>query len=393
MGSFVSQALAVITMNIRSLPQRIWMSSATLVAVAIVIAVLLAFLAMVNGFQKTVEGTGSDAFAVFMRAGSQAEINSVLLRDQINLAELAPGIVRDDQGPVVSGELYVIVDAKKRDTQTKVNIPLRGISTRGLDVRKGFELVEGRMFKPGKNELVVGRSVLQRFTGFELGKTIRLGKTEWSVVGVFAADGSVFGSEIWADVKTVQSQFNRGNSVQILRAKLEMPGELAAIKTYLENEPQLNLEVKTEKAYYAEQSAAMNGVIKMGWFLAIAMALGALAGALNTMYTSVDQRSKEIATLRAIGFSGASAFIGTLFESLVLAVIGGLCGAFIAMFFFDGLTTSTVSGNLTQIVFDFQISASNVADAVILALFIGFVGGFFPALRAARLPVLIAFRV
>lgn len=393
MGSIISETLAVVAMNIRSLPQRIWMSLATLFAVAIVVAVLLAFLAMVNGFQETVQNTGSDEFAVIMRAGSQSEINSVLLREQINLIEVAPGIAQDDRGPIISGELYVIVDAKKRGTGSKVNLPLRGISSRGIEVRQGFDLVAGRMFEPGRNELVVGRSALQEFTGFELGNTVRLGKTEWSVVGVFAADGSVFGSEIWADLKTVQSQFNRGSSVQLMRVKLQQPGNLEPLKAYAEKEPQLNLDIKTERQYYIDQSQSMKALIYMGWGLSIAMALGALAGALNTMYTSVAQRATEIATLRAIGFSGTSAFFGTLIESLALAVIGGLIGALAAMIFFDGLTASTLGGNFTQIVFDFSISFASVLDAVKLALCIGLIGGFFPALRAARLPVQLAFRL
>lgn len=393
MGSLMSETLAVVLMNIRSLPQRIWMSLATLLAVAIVVAVLLAFLSMVTGFQKTVQNTGSDDFAVIMRAGAQSEINSVLLREQINLIELAPGIERDAQGPVVSGELYVIVDAKKRDTGSKVNLPLRGISSRGIEVRQGFELVKGRMFEPGKNELVIGRSALQEFTGFEMGKPVKLGKTEWIVVGVFAAGGSVFGSEIWADLKTVQSQFHRGSSVQIMRVKLQQSGDLSPIKEYADKEPQLNLDIKTERQYYVDQSQSMKALIYMGWGLSIAMALGALAGALNTMYTSVAQRATEIATLRAIGFSGVSAFFGTLVESLVLAVIGGLIGALAAMLFFDGLTASTLGGNFTQIVFDFSITLDSVWSAVKLALFIGLIGGFFPALRAARLPVQLAFRI
>lgn len=392
MGSLMAQTWAVVLMNIRSLPQRLWMSLATLIAVAIVVAVLLAFLAMANGFQKTMKNSGSEELAVILREGSQSEINSVLLRDQVNLIEAAPGIASDEQGPIVSPELYVIVDAKKRSTNNKVNLPLRGLSERGIEARVGFSIVQGRMFEAGKNELVVGESALQQFSGFELGNTVRLGKTEWQVVGVFAAEGSIFGSELWADARTVQSQFNRGSSYQIVRARLTTPGDVEPLKTFFDENPTLNLDVSTERDFYKTQSRGMEGLIVMGWGLAIAMALGALAGALNTMYTSVAQRATEIATLRAIGFSGFSAFVGTLVESLVLAVIGGLLGALAAVVFFDGLTASTLGGNFTQVVFDFQVSGDGFFSAIKLALLVGLVGGFFPALRAARLPVVLAFK-
>ncbi|WP_188152001.1 ABC transporter permease [Teredinibacter waterburyi] len=389
----MAQIVAVVAMNIRSLPQRIWMSIATLVAVGIVVAVLLAFLALSNGFEKTLNTSGSDKIAVMLRAGSQGEMSSVLLRDQLNIMELAPGISRDANGPVVSAELYVIVDGTKRSTNTPVNLPLRGLELSGVELRENFSIVEGRMFEPGRNELVVGEAVQTEFSGFELNKKVRLGQSEWTVVGVFSAGGSVFGSELWGDLKTVQSQFNRGSSAQLLRAKLATPGDVSEIQAYIENEPQLNLDVKTEVAYYAEQSKGITNVIfYLGWPLAIAMALGALAGALNTMYNSVAQRSMEIATLRAIGFSGVSAFIGTLVESLALAAIGGVLGSLAAYLFFDGLTTSTLSGNFTQVVFDFKLSADSFISGLKLALIVGFIGGFFPALRAARLPVVIAFK-
>jgi len=393
MGSLLAQTVAVMGMNIRSLPQRLWMSAATLIAVAIVVAVLLAFLAMANGFQKTLDNTGSENLAIIMREGSQAELNSVILRDQVKVFENAPGIVHDADGAAVSAELYVVVDAHKRSNNSKVNLPLRGLSQRSLDVREGIVITEGRLFEPGRNELVVGEAALREFAGFELGNTIRLGDAEWQVVGVFSAAGSVFGSELWADARTVQSQFNRGSTYQVLRAKLEHPGDLAAIEKFIDNDPTLNLNVKTEIEYYSEQSQGMKGLIFMGWALAIAMALGALAGALNTMYTSVSQRAKEIATLRAIGFSSVSAFFGTLAEALVLAFFGGLLGVFAAMLLFDGISASTLGSSFNQIVFDFTVTQDSVGSAVFLALIIGLVGGFFPALRAATLPVVVAFRV
>lgn len=387
-----SQIASVISMNIRSIPQRFWMSLATVIAVAVVVAVLLAFLAMANGFRTTLQGSGSEELAVLLRTGSQAEINSILTREQVNLIAESSGIARDAQGPLISPELYLIVDGKKKDTQTKANLPFRGIDERGLELRPAMRIVQGRMFEPGKNEIVVGEAILREFSGFELGNTIKLGRAQWQVVGIFSAGGSIFDSELWADVRTVQSQFDRGNTVQIIRAKLTTPGDVSAIEETIRTDQRLNLEVKTEKAFYQEQSQGISDLIfYIGWPLAIAMALGALAGALNTMYNSVAQRSGEIATLRAIGFPGLPVFCGTLFESLALALIGGILGAFAAFLFFDGLTTSTLGSSFTQIVFKFDMNAEVLMDGIILALAIGFVGGFFPAMRAARLPVLLAF--
>lgn len=388
----LSQITSVISMNIRSIPQRFWMSLATIIAVAVVVAVLLAFLAMANGFRTTLQGSGSDELAVLMRTGSQAEINSVLSREQVNLIAESPGIARDANGPLISPELYLIVDGKKKGTLTKANLPFRGIDERGLDLRPNIHIVQGRMFEPGKNEIVVGEAILREFSGFELGNTIKLGRAQWQVVGVFSAGGSIFDSELWADIRTVQSQFERGNTVQIVRAKLVTPGDVTAIADTIKADQRLNLEVKTEKAFYQEQSQGISDLIfYIGWPLAIAMALGALAGALNTMYNSVAQRSGEIATLRAIGFPGLPVFCGTLFESLVLALLGGILGALAAFLFFDGLTTSTLGSSFTQIVFKFDMNADVLIDGIVLALIIGFVGGFFPAMRAARLPVLLAF--
>ena len=394
MESLIAQTSAVIAMNIRSLPQRLWMSLAALMAVAIVVAVLLAFLAMANGFKATVEGSGSHALAVILRDGSQAELNSVITRDQVNLMEQAPGISRNNQGPIASAELYVVVDGLKRTTQTKVNLPLRGLQMAGIEMRKNIKLVEGRLFQPGTNEIIVGASALREFQGFELGNKVKLGTATWTVVGVFEAQGSVFESELWADVKTLQSQFNRGSSYQVMRVQLETPGDVSALEAYVKADPRLNLEVKTEFQYFSEQASAVGDVIfYLGWPLSIAMALGALAGALNTMYTSVTQRETEIATLRAIGFSSTSAFIGTLIESLVIALVGGVVGTCAAYVFFDGVTASTLGSSFTQIVFDFQISADVFIDGIKLALIIGLIGGFFPALRASRLPVIRAFNV
>ena len=389
MRSLFLQIAAVTTINIKSIPQRFWLSLSTIVAVALVVMVLLSFLAMAYGFQRTLKIAGAPDIAIVLRGGSQTEINSVITREQVRLIEDGPGIARSAQGkPLVSAELYIVVDGIKRSTQTKANIPLRGIGAEGAAIRKDIKLVAGRMFNPGANEIVVGKSLLSQFQGFDLGSTVKFLTTQWTVVGVFAADGSVFESEIWGDLPVVQSLFKRNNVFQTVRARIDGPAALAELKRFADTDPRMKLDVKSEQEYFAEQSSQTSDLIqKLGWPLAIAMALGALAGALNTMYSSVAARSVEIATLRAIGFGGLPAFVGTLAESLLLAGIGGALGAVATYLVFDGFTTSTLGAGFTQVVFSFELTPALVAQGLVVALTVGLIGGLLPAVRAARMPI------
>ena len=390
MLSVFRQIRSATWLSLSSIPSRAGLSISTALAIALVVGVLLVFLAMADGFQRVVEGTGSDDVAVVLRSGASAELNSGLSRDQARLIEQMPGVAKDASGaPIASPELYVVVDGIKRSSQTEVNLPLRGVSPAGPALREGLTIVDGRMFEPGANELVVGQGVLREFDGYELGRTVTLGLTEWTVVGVFALNGSVFESEIWADLPTVQNLFRRGSSVQTVRVQLTSPEAIEELRVAIEAEPRLNAEVKSENEFFAEQSSGTINLIKIfGWPLAITMALGALAGALNTMYSSVQARTREIATLRAIGFGGFPAFVGAMVESLVLAAAGGLIGSLVTFLIFDGLSAATIGGGFTQIVFSFDVSAAALMNGLILALTVGALGGFLPAIRAARAPLL-----
>jgi putative ABC transport system permease protein len=390
MRSILLQILAVTVINLKSLPQRLWMSLATVTAVGLVVAVLLTFLAMANGFQRTIAGSGATDIAMVLRGGSEAEINSVVLREQVRLIEEGPGIARGADGkPQTSAELYLTVDGIKRSTGTRANLPLRGLGPQGAALRRGVALTAGRMFNPGANEVVVGKALGSEFAGFDLGQTVTFGSSRWTVVGIFSAEGSVFESEIWADAPVLQSLFKR-NAFQTVRARLTSPAALEALKAYSDNDPRLKLDVISEAAYFAKQASNTSDLIqKLGWPLAIAMAFGSLAGALNTMYSSVAARATEIATLRAIGFGGFSTFVGTLLESLILASIGGLIGAAATYLIFDGFTASTMGGgSFSQVVFNFQLSPRLIGQGLLLALMVGLVGGLFPALRAARMPII-----
>ncbi|NOT42398.1 MAG: ABC transporter permease [Alphaproteobacteria bacterium] len=394
MGRTFTQIAAVTMMNLRSIPDRLWTSLSTVIAVAMVTAVLLGFLALANGFQSTVQGSGSPDVAVMLRKGSGSELNSNLTREQSLLVEEAPGLARGADGKaLVSPELYVVVDGIKKSSRTKANLPLRGLGVRANQVRSGIKISAGRMFTPGTNELVVGRAVSRQFEGFELGRKIRLAAQNWTVVGEFEAAGSVFESEIWADVAVLQGLYQRGSSVQSVRARLDSPASLEKLKAYSEADPRLKLDVQAERSFYAEQGKGMSDIILyLGWPLAIAMSFGALAGALNTMYASVDARMREIATLRAIGFGGTPAFVGTMVESLLLSAIGGVVGALATYLLFDGISAATLGSNFTQVVFALKMTPQLVVQGVVLALVIGFVGGVFPAWRAARVPLLAAFK-
>jgi putative ABC transport system permease protein len=390
MRSLLLQITALTVMNLKSLPKRFWLSLSTIVAVMLVVVVLLAFLAMRNGFQHTLASAGSQDVAMILRAGSQSEVASVITHDQVDLIEDAPGIAKGADGkPLVSPELYLVVDGIKHSSQTKANLPLRGMGPEGLAVRQGVHIVAGRMFAPGSNEIVVGKALQSEFDGLQLGQTVTLGHSRWTVVGVFAADGSVFESEIWANLPVVQSFFNRNNVFQTVRARLVTPAALGELQRYLDSDPRLKLDAKSEAAYFAEQASGTSDLIqKLGWPLAIAMAFGAMAGALNTMYSSVATRTSEIATLRAIGFGGLPAFVSTLIESAVLAVLGGVLGITTAFLVFNGLSASTLGASFTQVVFTFELTPALAAQGVCLALIVGLIGGIFPSLRAARMPIL-----
>jgi len=390
MNSFISQTFAVINMNFRSLPRRIWMSLAMILASAVVVAILLAFLAMAKGFEVTLKGAGADDVAIFLREGAAFELNSVISRDQLALIETAPGIVKDTAGPVLSAELYVIVDGLKKTTHTEANIPLRGIALRGVEMRDGFKLLDGRMFTPGTNEMIVGQGIINEFDGFDLGSEVRFGKYHWRIVGVFTTSGNVFESELWADAKVIQNLYNRSN-VQTIHAKLESEQSLEQLKQFISNDVRLNIDVQTETEYFAEQSKSLNYMAIFGKVISTIMALGALAGALNTMYTSVADRAKEIATLRTIGFSNSATFVGTVVEALALSAIGGMLGSLMAYLIFDGMNTSTLGGSFTQVVFSFRFTGELFIQGILMALTIGLISGVFPAWRAVKMPLLVAF--
>jgi putative ABC transport system permease protein len=395
MFMFTQQIGAITLMNLKTIASRFWETIVIVISIAVVVAVLQVFLAMNSGFSATVESSGSEDLAIILRNGSQSELNSSFTPEVVNILKNAPGIARAQGLPEISSELYVIVNGTKRAGGNKVNLPLRGIDIEGVALRDNLGLIEGRMFTPGKNEIVVGQAAVKQFSGLDLNSEIKLGRNLWKVVGIFGGKGSVFDSELWADAKTVQSQFNRAGSVQLLRVRLDVPGDVSAIEGFIAADDRLNAEVFTEAEYFKLQaSGTADFLFYLGWPLAIIMALGTLAGSLNAMYSAVSQRTGDIATLRAIGFNGWAIFWATMVESVLYAIVGGIAGIVIAYYMVDGIVASTLGGrNFTQIVFDFTLSPTVILNGVGLAIAIGVLGGLLPAFRAARLPITKAFNL
>lgn len=391
---FLNQAIAVTLLNLRSLPQRAGGSVVAVIGVAAVVLVFAAVLSMAAGFERTMLAAGADDTAIVLRAGSTAELNSGLSNEQALIVANAPGVLHDGDAPVSSFELYVVVDVAKRSTGEDANVPLRGVQPFAFDLRHNVKITEGRMFEEGKNELVVGRAAQSEFVGLELGNEIRFGQTRWTVVGSFEADGSVSESELWTDLRVLQTMFNRGNSVQSVRVRLVSPESIEELRQALADDPRVDVDVSSEKDYYSAQAKPLSQFIRIvGYPLTILMAIGAVFGALNSMYASVSVRGKEIATLRALGFGPFSVLVSTIVESTLLSLIGGLIGGALAFVVFNGFQVSTLNGaSFSQVVFDFAVTPDLLSQGLVAALLIGLVGGLFPAIRAARLPVAQALR-
>lgn len=392
--NWFAQVFIVSVMNLRNISQRLGASAVAVFGVACVVGVFVSVLSMATGFQRTMVNAGSPDTVIFMRAGATSEMSSGLSYEQTQLVARLSGIAKNHEQPLSSAELFVVVDLTKKANGTSANVSLRGVQPAAFDVRDNVQIIEGRNFEPGKNELIVGRSVQKQFMNLDVGSTIRFGQTDWHVVGVFSAGGGLAESEIWCDAKILQGAYRRGNSYQTIRAKIESPASLAQLQEALAADPKFIVDVKLETEYLAEQSEPLSKFIKtVGYPLAILMALGAIFGAINTMYSSVTTRTREIATLRALGFGAFPVAFSTLVESLVLALIGGVIGSIAVYVIFNGYTVSALNfSSFSQVVFDFAVTPTLITQGVIMAIIIGFIGGLFPAYRAASLPVATALR-
>jgi len=364
-----------------------------MIGIAGVVAVMLGVLSIREGFRKTLETTGSPDVALVLRAGSNSEMSSIIFKDSVGVIEQAPGVASDANGKLVSPEAYVVVDVPKRTTNTPANVPLRGVNADAVRVHKKVHIVDGRMFTPGLNELIVGRGAAGQFTGLDVGSSVKWGRTTWNVVGIFAADGGLPESEIWADGRAVQDAYNR-TSVQTVRVKLESPEAFQTFKDALTSDPRLEVSVEREPDFYAAQSKYISFFAQVfGGILAFLMGLGAVFGAILTMYSAVAARTREIATLRALGFGALPIVVSVLAEALLLGLIGGVVGGVIALLWFNGMQTTTLNWqSFSQVTFAFAITPALLVTGITYALLLGLVGGMLPSVRAARLPITQALR-
>ena len=394
MFNWISQVVSVTRFSILSLPQRMGSSAAALLGIAGVVAVMVGVLSIAQGVLKTMESSAGDTNAIVLRSGADSEMMSGLSGDDTRLIAEAPGIARDANGAIASPELFVIINMPMQTTGTDANVPMRGVQASAMTVRESFKLVEGRMFEWGLNEVIVGKGAVDQFAGLSVGSSIEVGQEQWPVVGVFEADGGLSESEIWVDAAVLQPAYRRGNSYQAVYVKLNSREAFDEFKDSLTSDPRLNVKPMRESEYYDSQSTVVYNLITgLGTIIAFIMGLGAVFGALNTMYTAVSSRTREIATLRALGFRAGPVVISVVSESLLLAFVGGLIGAGLAWLAFDGYRAATLNwASFSAITFAFDVNIKLLAQGIIFAMFIGLIGGLFPAIRAARQPVAQALR-
>lgn len=392
--NWIAQVASITRFGLMSIPQRRGAVAATLIGIAGVVAVLVGVLSIAAGFRRAMAASGTPDSAMVLRSGADSEMVSGLSREQTRLIADAPGVARNAQGALMSAELFVIINIPKRSTGTDANVPLRGVEGPAVEVREGMKFVAGRMFEWGRNEVIAGVGAAREFAGLEIGSALPVGREKWTVVGIFSAGGGIAESEIWTDARVLQAAYQRGDSFQSAHVRLQSAGAYQGFKDSLTTNPQLNVKVLRQSEYYSAQSSVLTGLITtLGVLIAALMAIGAVFGALNTMYSAVAARTREIATLRALGFGRGAVVVALMIESLVLALAGGALGAALAYFAFNNFQAATMNWqSFSQVTFAFAVTPPLLVQGVVWATVIGFIGGLLPAVRAARLPIAAALR-
>ncbi|NKK68040.1 ABC transporter permease [Rhizobium leguminosarum] len=397
MSSALKQIFLMIRVNLGSLPRRLWISLSMVLSVALVVAVLAGFLAMARGFEAALQGAGSTGIAVILGGGTNQETGSDVPAEAIRSLTAATGgigVARNAAGGLaLSREIVVAVDVIRASDGADQTLSLRGMDLAGPGSRERATLSAGRLFSPGARDIVVGARIADEFSGFAVGDKVRLGAVDWTVVGHFTSGGSAFESEIWADLEAVQSALDRQGQVQSLRVRLDGEGGLPVLQEHLSAFPGAPLTAVSEADLYAAQSERTSSLIRLfGWPLALLMAVGATAGALNTMMSSVSDRAIEIATLRLLGFGRLPAFTATWVEAVALSIAGAALGILASWLAFNGWQASTMGANSTKMAFQLDVTADVALTAGLLGLAIGIIGGALPALAATRLPLTSALR-
>ncbi len=394
----MNQIIAITMLNLRNLPGRFRDSLVVVVGIAGVVLVLTSVLSMARGFQATMDKTGRTDRVIVLRGGANTEMASGLSAQQARLIETKPGLAKRATGAsttavLASAEIYVISDVPKKGSTTGANLPMRGVGPVSFDIRDEVRIVAGRNIEFGKFEMLVGIKAADQFQGLELGAKLPLRGANWEVVGSFATGGTIHESEVWVDVQVLSANLKRGGGFTSMVVQLESPDRFDLFEQALADDPQLETELIREADYYREQSRFLTDLIEnFGYFVAGIMAIGAVFAALNTMYSAVSTRTVEIATLRALGFGPVPVVVSVLVESLLLALLGGVIGGSIAYLVFNGYTASTMGGGFSQVAFDYAVTPDLLLRGIVWACLLGLVGGLFPAVTAARLPVTVALR-
>ncbi len=380
--------------NVRSVRARWTSTIVAVLGIAGTVGVFVAMLSLARGFKATLVASGSPDNALVMRAGSSSEMMGGITLDSIKVIQDAPGIARGSNGPLITQDVVGVMPIPLISTGTDANVQIRGVSPNVLEIRKFVKIAQGRMFNPGMSEIVVGKNASKTYSGLTVGNKIDMAGGHWEVVGVFDAGGSAFDSEIWTDSRVLNDILKRPSNIfQSATVHLDSPSSFQALKDSLTSDPRLNVDVTREIDYYAKQSTTMTTLITvLGGFVAAIMAIGAIFGALNTMYSAVAERGREIATMRALGFNAYSVVFSFLVEALLISFIGGVIGCLVVLPL-NGLTTSTMNfQTFSNLAFAFKITPELLVKGVIFALVMGVVGGLLPAIRAASLPVATALR-
>ncbi len=380
--------------NLRSIRVR-WVSSlVAVVGIAGTVGVFVAMLSLANGFRATLVNSSSPNNALIIRTGATSETTSSISAEQVHVIEDDPAVARDNGRPLVSREIVAIAAMPLKSTGTDANVQIRGVSDDALKVRPNIHMVRGRLFKPGLQELIVGKNTSDMYSGLELGQTLKLGGGDWRIVGVFDAGGSAFDSEIWGDTSVVAEVFKRPDNVfQSVTVHLVTPDAIGQLRDRLSTDPRMTVSVEPERAYYEKQSQSLTTLILvLGGSVGIVMGLGAVIGALNTMYSAISDRSREIATMRAIGFRSLTIVASFLMEAILIAGLGGVIGVLFILPL-NGLTTGVMNfQTFSHLAVAFRITPPLVAVGIVFALTMGVSGGLPPAIRAARRPIVLALR-
>jgi putative ABC transport system permease protein len=392
--NWIAQTASVTRLSLETILERKGACAASVFGIAGVVAVFVAVLSIAQGFRQVMTRSGDPTKAIVLRSGSDTEMMSFFAGPEARLVGDAPGVTQTAAGPLASRELFVVINLPKRSTGTDANVPLRGVSPDAFAVHDRLKLEQGRFFVPGRNEVIVGLGATREFAGLDLGASLRVGRSDWRVVGLFSADGGLAESEIWTDAMVLQDAYQRGNSYQSIVVKLTSPAVFPEFRRGIEADPRLRVKALLQTEYYLEQSRTVYNLITgLGTLIALLMAIGAVFGALNTMYTAVAARTREIATLRALGFGSSPVVVSVLIESLLLALFGGTIGGLVAYWVFDGFRAATMNWqSFSQVAFAFRVTPVLLMQGILCSTLIGLIGGLLPALRAARLPVARALR-